>query len=177
MFPLPIVQRQEGSSGSIDVFISAVVGDTLLSSASFVIGRKYEPLDLYDACVVIFKVDGVDIAVPAARVLSGKPPPRNPDDSEAGSELPLPLKGGSNTGKPDSTWWYWIFCSDGSWLELHTINMEILGERRAKTISDEQVTKHLASGELYVSICNVQQVWETCNNSRVAFEALRILLP
>ena len=177
MFPLPIVQGQEDNSGSIDVFISAVVGDTLLSSASFIIGRKYEPLDLYDACVVIFKVDGVDIAVPAARVLSNKPPPRNPDDSEAGSELPLPLKGGYITGKPDLTWWYWIFCSDGSWLELHTTDMKILGERRAKIMSDEQVTKHLASGELYVSICNVQQVWETCNNSREAFEALRTLLP
>ena len=177
MFPLAIVRGQQGSSGSIDVFISAVVGDTLLSSASFIIGRRYEPLDLYDACVVILKVDGADIAVPAARVVTNTPPPRNPNDSEVGFELPLPLKGGSNRGKPDSTWWYWIPCSDGSWLELHTTDMEILGERRAKILTGEQVTQHLASGELYVSICNVEQVWETCDHSRVAFEALRTLLP
>ena len=177
MFPLAIEHGQQGSSGSLDVFISAVVGDTLLSSASFIIGRKYEPLDLYDACVVILKVDGADIAVPAARVVTNSPPPRNSDDSEAGFELSLPLKGGSNRGKPDSTWWYWIPCSDGSWLELHTTDMEILGERRAKVLTGEQVTKHLASGELYVSICNVEQVWETCTHSRLAFEALRTLLP
>lgn len=177
MFPLAMVQGQQGSTESISVFISAVVGDTLLSSASFIIGQKYDPLDLYDACVVILKVDGADIAVPAARVLTSSPPPRDPNDSEAGFELPLPLKGGSNIGKPDSTWWYWIPCPDGSWLELHTIDMEILGERRAKILTGKQVTKHLASGEMYVSICNVEQVWETCDHSRVAFEALRTLLP
>ncbi len=176
-FPLTIVQGREDSSDSINVFISAVMGDTLLSSASFIIGRKYEPLDLYDACVVILKVDGADIAIPAARVMSDTPPPRNPNDSEAGFELPLPLKGGSNIGKPESTWWYWIPCSDGSWLELHTTNMEILGERRAKILSGEQVTNHLASGELYVSICNVEQVWETVTHARVAFEALQTLIP
>ena len=176
MFPLATVQGQQGNSESINVSISTVVGDTLLSSASFIIGRKYEPLDLYDACVVILKVDGADIAVPAARVMTNSPPARNPGDSEAGFELPLPLKGGSNIGKPDSTWWYWIPCSVDTWLELHSTDMEILGERRAKILSGEQVTKHLASGELYVSICNVHQVWETCTHSRMAFEALRTLL-
>ena len=177
MFPLTTVQGRESSSDSINVFISAVVGDTLLSSASFIIGQKYEPLDLYDASVVILKVDGADIAIPAARVMSGTPPPRNPNDSEAGFELPLPLKGGSNIGKPDSIWWNWIPCSDGSGLELHTTNMEILDERRAKIMSGEQVTKHLASGELYVSICNVEQVRETVAHARWAFEALQTLLP
>ena len=176
-FPLTIVQGREGSSDSSNVFISAVAGDTLLSSASFIIGRKYEPLDLYDACVVILTVDGADIAIPAARVMSDPPPHRNPSDSEAGFEPPLPLKGGTNIGKPDSTWWYWIPCSDGSWLELHTTNMKILGEQRANILSAEQVTKHLASGELYVSICNVEQVWETVMHARVAFEALQTLIP
>ena len=177
-FPLPILQGRESSSDWINVFISAVVGDTLLSSASFIIGRKYEPLDLYDACVVILKVDGADIAIPAARVMSGTPPPRNPNEAEAGFELWLPLKGVSHIGKTDSTsWWYWIPCSDGSWLELHTTNKEILGERRAKILSGEQVTKHLASGELYVSIDNVAQVWETVTHARAAFGALQTLIP
>ena len=177
MFPLAIEQGKQGSSDSINVFISAVVGDTLLSSASFILGRKYEPLDLYDACVVIFKVDGADIAIPAARVITNSPPPRSPIDSEAAYELEMPSKGGSNIGKPDSTWWYWIPCSENLWLELHTTDMEILGERRAKVLTGEQVTKHLTSGELYVSICEVGHVWETVTHSRVAFEALQTLLP
>ena len=176
IFPLPKVRGKEGSSDSINVFISAVVGDTLLSSASFIIGRKYTPLDVYDACVVILKVDGADIAIPAARVASNTPPPRNPNDSEAGFELPLPSKGGSNIGKPYTTWWYWIPCSEDLWLELYTTDMEILGERRAKILSGEQVTKHLASGELYISINEVGQIWETVTHSRLAFEALQTLL-
>ena len=176
-FPLTIVQGREGSSDSTKIFVSAVVGDTLLSSASFIIGRKYEPVDLYDACVVILTVDGADIAIPAARVLSDLPPPRNPNDSEAGFELPLPLKGASHIEKTDLRWWYWIPCSNGSWLELHTTNLEILGERRAKFLSEEQVTRHLASGELHVSIDNVAQVWETVTHARSAFGALQTLIP
>ncbi len=177
MFPLRIEQGKEGIKDSISVVISAVVGDTLLSSASFAIGRKYAPMDLYDACVVILKVDGVDISVPAARVMSGKPPPRHADDSEAGIELPLPPKGGSNTGKPNISWWYWIPCSKDLWLELHTTDMQILGERHARILSGEQITKHLVSGEFYVSISEVGHVWDTVTHSRLAFEALQTLLP
>ena len=44
IFPLPKVRGKEGSSDSINVFISAIVGDILLSSASFIIGRKYTPI-------------------------------------------------------------------------------------------------------------------------------------
>ena len=55
--------------------------------------------------------------------------------------------------------------------------MKILGEQRANVLSAEQVTKHLASGELYVSICNIEQVWETVMHARVAFEALQTLIP
>ncbi|KAL8900096.1 MAG: hypothetical protein Q9207_005864 [Kuettlingeria erythrocarpa] len=174
LFPLSAQHRADGTSTTI--FISAVLGDTLLSSASFVKGRKFAPLDKYDTCVVIIRTPEGEIAVPAARVMTGTPPPRNPDHVETGFELLLPPRGGANRGKSDCTWWYWIPCEEGWWMEVHTTDLRIRGERHAKVISGASLTKHLSSGELYISISEVAHVEEIVANSRRGFDAVQSLL-
>ncbi|KAL8919029.1 MAG: hypothetical protein Q9208_006995 [Pyrenodesmia sp. 3 TL-2023] len=174
LFPLSTQHRVDGASTSI--YISGVLGDTLLSSASFVKGRKFAPLDKYDTCVVIIRTHEGDIAVPAARVMTGTPPARNPDNVETGFELLLPPKGGANRGKSDCSWWYWIPCEKNLWLEVHTTDLCIRGERQARVISGTTLTKHLMSGELYVSISELAHVEEIVSNSRLGFEAVQSLL-
>lgn len=173
-FPLSADHRGNGTSTTI--FIAAVLGDTLLASASFIIGRSFAPLDFYDTCVVIIRTKEGEIAIPAARVVSGTPPPRDVNDIETGLELPRPPRASGNRGKWDLTWWYWIPCDDGTWLEMHTTDLGILGERRASIVTGAAITKHLISGELHVSISEVGHVEEILANSRLGFEAVQSLL-
>lgn len=173
-FPLSTTRNRDDASTTL--FISAVLGDTLLSSASFIVGRKFPPMEMYDTCVVIIRTDEGDVAVPAARVMTGTPPPRNAGDVETGFELLLPPKGGANRGRADCSWWYWIPCEEDTWLELHTTDLQILGERRASIMTGAAVTKHLSSGEFYVSISEVGHVEEAISNSRLGFEAVQSLL-
>ncbi|KAL9603039.1 MAG: hypothetical protein Q9219_001403 [cf. Caloplaca sp. 3 TL-2023] len=161
---------------SFIIHVSAVVGDTMLSSASFITGRKFAPLDQYDTCVVIIKTKDGEIAVPSARVVTGTPPWVLSKDVETGMERTLPPKGTANRGKFDLTWWYWIPCEGDLWLQLHTTNMQILGERRAKIMTGAEVTKHLTSGELHISLSEVGHIEETVMNARLGFDAVQSLL-
>ena len=52
--PLPM---SAAASQIIKVNILAVIGDTALSSAAWMLGNsKYSPMDLYDSCIVVFEV-------------------------------------------------------------------------------------------------------------------------
>ncbi|KAL8647016.1 MAG: hypothetical protein Q9210_005805 [Variospora velana] len=174
LFPISAEHRADGAL--ITVFISAILGDTLLSSASFIKGRKFAPLDKYDTYVVIIRTHEGDIAVPAARMMTDTPPPRDPDHVEKGFELLLVPRGGANRGKSDCTWSYWIPCEEDLWLELHTTDLRIRGERQAKVISGTTLTKHLSGGELYISISEVAHIEEIVSNSRLGLEAVQSLL-
>ena len=171
----PLMAEERSSEEAVAIHILEVVGDTLLSSASFITGSKRPIMDLYDTCAVVVKVNDEELTIPAARVLSGKPPPRETHDPESGWELPLAPRGGSNEGK-DIMWWYWVPCGENKWLELSSEDMKILGERKGRVLSDEQVTKHLMSGVFYVSISDVRHVEEIVGNSREAFDRLEKLL-
>jgi hypothetical protein len=53
---LPLAMSAEASR-TIKVNILAVIGDTVLSSAAWMLGNsKYSPIDLYDSCIVVFEV-------------------------------------------------------------------------------------------------------------------------
>ena len=54
--------------------------------------------------------------------------------------------------------------------------MHILGELQAKIMTEIAITKHLKSGELYVSISDIAHVKEIVSNSRLGFEAIQSLL-
>ena len=159
-FPLPEAERHYNKS--ITLFISAVIGNTLLSSAYFIAGTENAILDLYDTWVVTVKIKETEIAIPAARILLAPPPPRSTGDVETAFELLMAPKGSSNQGKPYLSWWCWIPCGEDTWLEVRTTNMQILGERQGKVSSSEQVTKHLASGDFYISFSEVSQLVKNC---------------
>ena len=169
------LSARTSASEITSVFISAVLGDTMLSSACFLTGLKFAPFDQYDTCVVIIRASEGDIAIPAARVATGSPPPRG-NNIETGVELLLPPRGGTSRAKDDTSWWYWIPCEGDQWLEIQTTDMHILGERQAKIMTGTAITKHLTSGELYVSISEVAHVEEIVSNSRFGFEAVQGLL-
>lgn len=170
-FPLTSHER---SRRSVDIIVTSVIGDTLLSSAAWIFGLKMPAMDMYDTCIVILDVNGTSIAIPASRVLTDAPPPRSPD-VEIGEEPQYPPKGGSNRGK-NIAWWYWIPCDDGSWLQVPSTDMQFLGKRSAAVLTDDEVTLKLKSGTLFVGITEVAHVKETVQNSAKGFEVLRQLL-
>lgn len=159
---------------SVDLSVKAVIGDTMLSSGAWILGSKMTGLDLYDSCIVILDIKGSSIAIPSARVLTDLPPPRSPD-VEVGTEPQFPPRGGSNRGQ-DIAWWYWIPCKDGLWLQVHSQDMAFLGRRRAAVVSDEQVTKKLKSGDLFVGISEVSHVKQIVHHSAAGCELLKSLL-
>ena len=173
---------EEVGRGKFDLSVVAIVGDTLLSSAAWVLGSKFTGLQLYDSCIIILDVRGSTVAIPCARVLSDKPLPES--DIEAGSkpqfpqkgvEPRFPPKGGQNRGQ-DISWWYWIPCRENLWLQTHSTDMKFLGKRTADVLSDEQVTKKLLSGDLFIGMSEVAHVKEAVQNSVVACQTLQTLL-
>lgn len=171
----PLAQA-ELDRGTVDLHIMAVIGDTMLSSAAWMFGHKLSGMDLYDSCIVILALNGKSIAIPSARVLTDAAPPRRADDVEVGKEPIFSPKGGSNRGR-DITWWYWIPCGQGRWLQLSTTDMRFRGEHRtASILSDDQVTKKLRSGDLIVGISEVAHVKDTIRASRTSCEILQNLL-
>lgn len=47
---------EEICSSKVEITVTAIVGDTLLSSACWMFGSKLTGMDLYDSCVVIVKI-------------------------------------------------------------------------------------------------------------------------
>ncbi|KAJ6631283.1 hypothetical protein B0H10DRAFT_1978032 [Mycena sp. CBHHK59/15] len=146
-------------------FKLAVFGDTALSSAMWITGSDVIPMDLYDSCIVVFNVResrgayaiGRTIAVPAARVLSGVSV--IPVDSESLS------------------WWYWIPCRNGLWLEMQLpTKQKVLGIREAAVRTDEQVSALLTAGKLNIGLKNVDEVKGVVELSRRARESFLELL-
>lgn len=68
--------RAELDRGTVALHIRAVIRDTMLTSASWMFGRKLSGIDLYDSCIVILVLHGTSIAIPSARVLMDALPPQ-----------------------------------------------------------------------------------------------------
>lgn len=173
-----ILTPEDLHRGEVTLSVVSIVGDTLLSSATWLFGSKLSGMDLYDSCIVVLELNCTTVAIPSARVLSGKPRGKLsswPSDEETGVDRQFPPRGGSNTGT-DITWWYWIPCGEGKWLQTHSEDMRFLGKRTASIVSDEQVTKTLASGELLVGISEVGHVHEIVRNSVDGSEVLQNIL-
>jgi hypothetical protein len=69
------------ASRTIKVNIPAVIGDTSLSSAAWMLGdTKYSPMDLYDSCIVVFEV-----TFPAPNFLSSSSTILFPSSSSLGT--------------------------------------------------------------------------------------------
>ena len=133
--------RSEDSVGpgvttkTVQVNIIAVVGDTALSSAAWMLGKsEYNSMDLYDSCIVILEIPNLSVsvttssrspihppskivAIPSARVTSGRSSWL--DVMAAGDEEPLFVaRGAAIDHAYENTWIYWVPCEDGQWLQI-----------------------------------------------------------
>ncbi|KAJ6631289.1 hypothetical protein B0H10DRAFT_487658 [Mycena sp. CBHHK59/15] len=152
---------------SFPVEIKTVFGDTSLSSAMWITGTHTTPMELYDSCIVVFAIprSSTPVAVPAARVLSGAS--RLNFDAEMSMPVFVP-KGVPNTGY-GLTWWYWIPCPMGLWLQIQVpVDGKPLGTREAQVRTDDQVSALLAAGNLNIGFKNVADVKAIVELSRKA---------
>jgi hypothetical protein len=163
---------------TVEISVASDVGDTLLAGVAWIFGSKRGGFDFYDTCVIILNIVDGTIAVPAARVLSGKPPLQR-TDSEWGvqaSHLPrggvLPQGNRSLPYTEDLRWCYWVPCSNGNWLYFTTPATKTTGTREASIWTDQQVTDTLARGELWVSLKHVDEVKDIIENSALAYDYL-----
>ncbi|KAJ6505684.1 hypothetical protein C8R47DRAFT_134102 [Mycena vitilis] len=162
----------------IPLDFTAVFGDTLLSSVMWVAGSKLTPMDLYDSCIVVLSlpklgpnsVAGGSIAVPAVRVLSGSS--HIPADSEYGPAASFVPKGAPNIGYGLS-WWYWVPCGAGLWLQIRRpTENQILGRCEGEIRTDAQVSELLGSGKLNIGFTAVEDLKAVLELSRTAADTV-----
>lgn len=180
--PLP----ENTAVGSIlDMRVIAVLGDTMLSSAAWLIGSPLTGMDLYDSCILILRCASQNktLLVPACRVLSGRidleESLHDPELTASSQFLP---KGVSNSGK-DISWWYWIPCGGDTWLHYHTPwataaeqRLGVTGKREMMVTSSEEITETLRHGELMVSLNGVKDVESVLEKSVAAAGVLREMM-
>lgn len=65
----PLAQA-ELDRGTVDLQIRAVIGDTMLTRASWMFAQKLSSMDLYASCIAILALCGISIAVQSAGVLT-----------------------------------------------------------------------------------------------------------
>ncbi|KAJ7656183.1 hypothetical protein B0H17DRAFT_1098509 [Mycena rosella] len=165
---------------SFPVDIKAVFGDMMLSSAIWITGSEVTPMDLYDSCIVVFSIRQSNhvafprrsVAVPAARVLSGI---GMAFDAEKTVPNYVP-KGAPNLGY-GLTWWYWIPCRTGLWLQIQIpAQGKTVGIHQVDVRTDAQVSGLLVAGSLNIGLKDVDEVKAAVALSRKAREACLELL-
>ncbi|KAJ7648096.1 hypothetical protein FB45DRAFT_895237 [Roridomyces roridus] len=177
LFPLP---THITPSSSFIVEIQAVFGDTALSSAMWMTGAQGTPMDLYDSCIVVFAIRDSNnpaaprrsIAIPSARILSGANLPESDAEKHVSNFIP---KGAPNFGW-NTTWWYWIPCQTGLWLQLQVVAGKTLGVQQVEVCSDAQVGALLSTGSLNISIQEVHELRAVVDLARRGREAFLELL-
>jgi hypothetical protein len=153
-YPMDLLQNAEGIP---ELFFASVIGDTLLSSAAWVNGSNLSGMDLYDSCVATFKIGDRYLSIPCARSLciSSHTVSR---DIESGDSARKSPRGTPNYGQHTVQWYYWIPCSDGRWIQARSEEMKVLGKRQVRLLTSGEVTKSLQSGELDISLLNVDAI-------------------
>src|SRR6266550_5741251 len=110
--------RDPSKSSSVEIEITATIGDTVLSSAMWMVGSDVSPMDMYDSCLVFFSLSSPSsaslgppsvpstFAIPAARVAYdiGE---FNGSDTE--KHTPVFVPRGTGEGYVQA-WLYWIPC-------------------------------------------------------------------
>ncbi|KAJ6490068.1 hypothetical protein C8R45DRAFT_929364 [Mycena sanguinolenta] len=161
---------------SVALQLTAVLGDTLLSSIIWIAGSEITPMDLYDSCIVVFSlqkstsVASRTIAIPAVRVLSG--PSEFPIDSKHSLGATFVPKGAPNRGY-GLTWWYWVPCGEGLWVQIRRpTEHRILDSCEGEIRTDAQVSELLTSGTLNIGLRTVEEVRAILELSRKAGDVL-----
>jgi hypothetical protein len=173
-------------SSSINIEITAVIGDTVLSSAMWMVGSDKSPMDMYDCCIVFLSFlppflgppsAPSTFAIPAARVLSENGNPQfNRPDTEKSTPTFVPRGAGAHS-LDKQTWRYWIPCGPNRWLQVQRKNLTVLGRCTAEVLDDGQLSAILGAGTLNISLTHTKEVKEVAELSRFGVEALFGLLP
>ncbi|KAL2022240.1 hypothetical protein VTK56DRAFT_5850 [Thermocarpiscus australiensis] len=163
------------AGGETKVHVACLIGDTMLASVCWAGGAAphLTGFTVYDSCIVQLRNGEKVVSVPAARVLTAaRPTP--PADEEAAPEPLFPPRGSSNTGPDSLTWYYWIPCGAGLWLQVKSRNLKIRDERSARVMTDEQISAIMKPevGELFISLRDVGEVKEIVKISREACQAV-----
>ncbi|CAA7263384.1 unnamed protein product [Cyclocybe aegerita] len=193
VYPTDNLTFSDASLASIQTSIKAVIGDTTLSSATWISGSKPTPMDLYDSCVVVFNIgtkynlssdislpsySSSVLAIPAVRVLSGKTVgPSLPTDPEKDTTIHFVPKGSSNAGFGLS-WLYWIPLDSGDWLFVHTPedSLDVRGRQVGRLMTDGEVTEQLSAGRLNIGFSHVDDVKAALEMSKRGFMDIRRIL-
>ncbi|KAF8349383.1 hypothetical protein F5887DRAFT_1156485 [Amanita rubescens] len=176
-------------SSSIEIQITATIGDTVLSSAMWMVGSDMSPMDMYDCCLVFLSFPPPPpspsspslgslpapstFVIPAARVAYDIGESNSPDTEK---HTPVFVPRGTSTGYVQA-WLYWIPCGPNRWLQVQSKNMTVLGRCTAEVLDDGQLSALLGAGNLNISLTHVKEVKEIVKLSRVGVEALFKLLP
>ncbi|KAF8964209.1 hypothetical protein BDZ97DRAFT_917807 [Flammula alnicola] len=182
---------------SVQVNIVAIIGDTTLSSAAWMMGSELSAMELYDSCIVVFSLPSESppsppagsplahspsrshqrtVAIPAVRVAVGITPET---DAEKRAPLFVPRASQSHTrGDIDVLWYYWIPCRSGVWLQIKSDSKRstVLGEQVATVLDHGQLSTLLGAGKLRISLKDAEEVREVAKLSQQAAEYLLSLL-
>ncbi|KDR73984.1 hypothetical protein GALMADRAFT_250714 [Galerina marginata CBS 339.88] len=166
-------------NSSVQLNILAIVGDTALSSAAWMIGSKLTPMDLYDSCIVVLSYPQTEkqaqqiVAIPAARVYTARASLQSAmTDSENVQPLFIPRGAGAQAADDEQAWVYWIPTDSGRWLQIKSTNLTVLGKITAEVMDDIQLTKKLGAGNLNISLKDAEDVKGIVDYSRKAANCL-----
>lgn len=172
--------KEYAVGSSLDVEIVAIIGDTLLSGATWMAGVGLSPMDVYDACIVVFSLPSQTgnrndtprmVAIPAARVFSAAPYVVTDTESRQPAFVPA---GAGHTLMAENRldWIYWIPCGSGLWLHFWSQKQTVLGRVEAKIVSDKDVTAMLAAGAWNISLKDAEDVKGVVDISREGVNCL-----
>lgn len=167
---VPFAAAQLSALKTVEVEITAVIGDTLLSSTTWIYGiRQFTGLELFDCCLVELVVNKERLLVPSARVLSG--PPQLTGDIETPQDPTFIPRNTSNDGI-NIRWFYWLPLLDDTWLQVVTHDMRIKGKMQATVLTNADLTRLLLRGDLYISHNDASQIDAVVQLSRTAVDYL-----
>jgi hypothetical protein len=151
------------TSSKFELTISAVIGDTTLTSAAWPVGSKLSGMDLYDSCVLILNIRGTYISVPAARALCSS---TNLNTDVEGSSHVFSPKGSLNPGPETVRWHYWIPTSNDRWAHMQSVGLKILGRRELEVWNEAEISQHLLTSGLNISLRSMEDLKEVARTSR-----------
>ncbi|KAJ7072982.1 hypothetical protein C8F01DRAFT_1105927 [Mycena amicta] len=148
----------------LQISIRAIIGDTALSSAIWMLGTTTVPMGPYYGCIVVL-ANGP--AIPSVRMLNGISLRASMSDAER-------LHG------TRTWWWYWVPCSDGKWLEFCLAGISAVQDADVHDVAvrtDGELDAFLNSGILNSSgLKNLEEVRHSLELARRGRDAFLQLL-
>jgi hypothetical protein len=149
--------------------VMAIMGDTMTSSTSWMLGMKMTSLDLYDSSLVVVEIAGRTHIIPVTRALSS--PPKGEE-----SEVVFNRQGTTNDGTT-SNWVIWVPAGPDRWIFLAP-GLQFVGKLMGTVQDDAEVCRVLLAGSLHISLRDVSEIKETVNKTRLVGDALcKMLAP